>query len=91
MMRFGPRIEPITSQTPGGCAISYATDAGLEYIDYSMNVTSIGQVLNFLSMYRQLETPKKFLNGSLHRTLLHNFNYFQNEVFLQLGAARTSV
>ncbi len=28
MTRFGPRIEPITSPTPGGCANSYATDAG---------------------------------------------------------------
>ncbi len=27
MTRFGPRIEPITSPTPGGCATSYATDA----------------------------------------------------------------
>ncbi len=29
MTRFGPRIEPITSPTPGGYATSYATDAGL--------------------------------------------------------------
>ena len=28
MTRFGPRIEPITSQTPSGCATKYATDAG---------------------------------------------------------------
>ncbi len=28
MTRFGPRIEPITSPTPGGCATSYATDVG---------------------------------------------------------------
>ena len=29
MTQFGPRIEPITSPTPGGCATIYATDAGL--------------------------------------------------------------
>ena len=28
MTRFGPRIEPITSPTPGKCATSYATDTG---------------------------------------------------------------
>ncbi len=28
-MRIWPRIEPITSPTPGGCATSYATDAGI--------------------------------------------------------------
>ena len=27
-MRFGPRIEPITFPTLGGCATNYATDAG---------------------------------------------------------------
>ncbi len=27
MMRFGPRIELITSPTMGGCATNYATDA----------------------------------------------------------------
>ena len=30
MTRFGPRIEPITSPTPGECAICYATDAGFD-------------------------------------------------------------
>ena len=29
MTRIGPRIKPITSPTAGGCATSYATDAGL--------------------------------------------------------------
>ncbi len=29
MTMFGQRIEPITFQTPGGCANSYATDAGI--------------------------------------------------------------
>ncbi len=29
MTRFGPRIEPITSLTTGGCATSYTKDAGL--------------------------------------------------------------
>ena len=28
MTRFGPRIEPITSPTPGEYANCYATDAG---------------------------------------------------------------
>ncbi len=28
MTWFGPRIEPITSPSPGGCTTSYATDAG---------------------------------------------------------------
>ncbi len=28
MTRFGPRIELINSPMPGGCATSYATDAG---------------------------------------------------------------
>ncbi len=31
MTWFGLRIEPITSQTLGGCANYYATDAGLLY------------------------------------------------------------
>ncbi len=31
MTRFGPRIEPITSPTPGGYANCYATDADLVY------------------------------------------------------------
>ena len=31
MMRFGPRIEPITSATPGKCACCNATDAGYNY------------------------------------------------------------
>ncbi len=30
MTRFGPRLEPITSPTMGGCATSYATDAGFK-------------------------------------------------------------
>ncbi len=30
MTRFGPRIEPITSPTPGECATCYATDAGID-------------------------------------------------------------
>ncbi len=29
-MRFGPRIEQISSPTTGGCATSYATDAGFK-------------------------------------------------------------
>ena len=28
MTRFGQRIVPITSPSPGGCATGYATDAG---------------------------------------------------------------
>ncbi len=33
MMRFGLRIEPITSPTPVECATSYATDAGFRVRD----------------------------------------------------------
>ena len=30
MTQLGPRIEPITSPTPGECATSYATDTGYD-------------------------------------------------------------
>ncbi len=47
MTRFGPRIEPITSPTPGGCATSYATDAGryLNEITKIITIILLGSLL----------------------------------------------
>ena len=45
MTWLGPRIEPITSPTPGGCATCYAKDAGYDML----KVTNF--VLNIDAMY----------------------------------------
>ena len=54
MTRFGPRIEPITSPTPGGCANSYATDAGY----YSLYKTNMYKMKSIFVKVVYLKSPK---------------------------------
>ncbi len=44
MTRFGPRIEPNTSSTPGECANCYATDAGDLDFEEKKNILNIFQI-----------------------------------------------
>ena len=48
MTRFGPRIEHITSPTPGGCATYYATDAVAVLIFITIQLTILNEYLKSL-------------------------------------------
>ena len=74
MTRFGPRIEPITSPTPGECANYYATDAG----DYIVtNHCTARPLLEPLKCLAPVRPPIPYQNISLGLTENVNEKYKQ--------------
>ncbi len=73
MTRFGRRIEPITSPTPGGCTTNHATDAGLQAsmvkstreIDVSIFIIHLcllqpdEQIIHMIDAHQQDESSQK--------------------------------